>query len=181
MSARAVKAQATAVVAVALALVLVGAVLLAAMLRERATAQPTQLELGGLTLKVQAARWVEHDHESQGGFRMPSAMMPGAPEAGERRLRLEVVLENPGTSPRRFDPQELRLQGPDGTTWPLEGESLGVERLGPGLAVAGGVYFDLPAKQAEQGDPGLSLVWESGGEAVRARVPVGTPAHGDGH
>lgn len=174
--------QAKLAMSMALVLSLVGVALLAVMLRDRPA--PAGVVVGGLSLRIQEAGWVQMDHVEggSGGFQMPAAMMPGAPLPGEERLRLQVTLANTTDSPRRLSDGEFRLQSADGDTWPLRSETFGLDQLGPGLAVSGSLHFDVRSEGARLGDGSLQLVWERAGKVVRLAVPAGAaPDHGDGH
>jgi hypothetical protein len=167
------------VVVAALVLGLVGAGLLAVMLRDRAGATSSEVTVGGLSLRIQSAEWEVIDMGHASGFAMPPSMMPGAPAQGDQRLRLQVELSNRGESPKPLSGDEFRMEGPGGTNWPVAVDSLGVSLLNPGLAISGGLHFDLPQKSIRKGDPGLVLVWDRGGKVRRIPVQLGgsVPTH----
>jgi hypothetical protein len=167
MPERTARTQAVAVVVAALVLGLVGVGMLAVMLRERAHAAADEATVGGLELRVESAHWEELQMNHAPGFQMPPAMMPGAPADGDQRLRLSVELTNHSQRPKPLTKGEFSVEGPGGTSWPVAVDSLGVSLLNPGLAISGGLHFDLPLKSIRKGDPGLILVWNRAGTVKR--------------
>jgi hypothetical protein len=181
---RAGGAAAAVAVSAAAALSVVGLVLLLVMLGGRPT--PAEAVVGGVALRVQEAGWLQMDHADGGGgsgFQMPAAMMPGAPEAGHERLRVQVTLANRGDGPWRVRGGTFRLEDAAGASWPLQGQSIGVDQLPPGLAVSGSLQFDVPTERARAGaGGGFRLVWERDGKVAELAVPIGAaPDHDGGH
>jgi hypothetical protein len=173
------RGQATVALSMALTLSAVGIALLVVMLRDRPV--PAEAVVGGVSLRVQEAGWIRQDHAdhaAEGGFQMPSAMMPGAPQPGEERLRVQVVLTNRADSPKRLNDGAFRLENAGGDWWPLQAETIGLDQLAPGLAVSGSLQFDLPNGGGRLGDGSLRLVWERAGKVVRVALPAGAaPEH----
>jgi len=155
---------------------LTGVVFLGLMLRERSDL-PGSVSAGGLTLKLQSAQWIEMEHGNDSGFQMPQQMTPGAPGHDQKRLALEVTIENRGGSARQFSGNEFAVEGAGGQTWPLATENLSDKSLLPGLGVPGSLTFDLPATEAGQGDHSLFLVWDRAGKVVRLPITVGAASH----
>ncbi|QTD95920.1 hypothetical protein [Streptomyces cyanogenus] len=137
--------------------------------------------LGGLEAVPGAAGWATMaHHEMQGGsgYRMPSSMMPGAPQGDDTRLGIPITLTNRTDSVRRFDlAKEFSLSGGrDREARPLHSDTLGtLPRLNAGSAVRGVIYFDVTSPHA--GDPPLLLVWKRDGDTRRMtiRMPGRTP------
>jgi hypothetical protein len=179
MPERTARTQAVAVVVAALVLGLVGAGMLAFMLRERAHAATDEVTVGGLELRVESAKWEELQMNHDPGFQMPPAMMPGAPADGDQRLRLAVELTNHSRDPKLLTKGEFHVEGPGGTSWPVTVDSIGVSQLNPGLAISGGLHFDLPLKSIRKGDPGLVLVWDRAGKVRRIPIQLdgAAPSH----
>lgn len=174
------------VTALTLTLAIAGAGLLVVMLRDRPA--PAEVVLSGVSLRIQEAGWVQMDHldpatgAAPSGFQMPSAMMPGAPEHGEERLRVQVELVNRDDAPEVLRGSEFRLENGKGDVWQLRSETIGVDQLNPGLAVSGSLQFDVPTGGIVLGEPGVQLVWERSGKSVRLEVPAGpAPDHGGDH
>jgi hypothetical protein len=179
MSARTARMHAVALVVAALVLGLAGAGLLAVMLRERPGVVGEDVSVGGLELRLESAEWEQLQMEHTAGFQMPQSMMPGAPAEGDQRLRLVVELSNHTRGPKPLSAEEFRVEGPGGGDWPVAVDSLGVHQLDPGLAISGGLHFDLPQKSIRKGDPGLVLVWERSGSV--SRIPVRLDGIAPGH
>jgi hypothetical protein len=104
--------------------VLVGVVFLGMMLRERNAGAVT---VGGLTLRVQSAQWIQMEHGSQDGFQMPAQMMPGAPDHDQQRLVLAVTISNRGDRATQFRHDEFALQAPGGQVVPMVADDMGGE------------------------------------------------------
>jgi hypothetical protein len=111
-------------VVVATVVALVGVVFLGLMLRER---NAGAVSVGGLTLRIQSAQWVQMEHGSQDGFQMPAQMMPGAPSHDQQRLVLAVTISNRGDRAMQFRHDEFSLQAPDGQVVPMVADDLGGE------------------------------------------------------
>jgi len=133
--------------------------------------------LGGITTEIRQAAWVDFDHghvmDGQGGFMMPDQMMPGAPKSDEVRLGVTLTLANTDGQAHGFSlVEEFSLVG--GTVAepsPPAADTIGgLSRLGPGAAVDGTIYFDVPVPSEQ--DPPLYLQWRREGEAVRILVPL---------
>ena len=103
---------------------LVGVVFLGLMLRER---NAGAVSVGGLTLRIQSAQWVQMEHGSQDGFQQPAQMMPGAPSHDQQRLVVAVTISNGGDRATRFRHDEFALQTPDGQVVPMVADDLGRE------------------------------------------------------
>jgi hypothetical protein len=181
MPERTARTQAVAVVVAALVLGLVGAGMLAVMLRQGTHTVAGEATVGKLSLRVESAQWEVFDMNHDPGFQMPAAMMPGAPADGDRRLRLTVELSNRSQRPKLLSKDEFRIEGPDGTSWPVAVDGIGVSQLNPGLAVSGGLHFDLSLKKLSKGDPGLSLVWDRAGKVSRLPLHIGVTAPSHDH
>jgi hypothetical protein len=157
----------------------VGLVLLAGALLGRApvsagAAPGGVAEADGLRLAVERVAWVAH-HPAGSGAPMPMPMpMPDMPAPGAERLLIEVRVENPGEGWRTVTPAEFRLAAAAGT-WPVRMGSLVPGGLGPGQAVAGLLYFDLPRSDMEP-RADLRLVWSRGGRDTA--LALGPAAHG---
>jgi hypothetical protein len=129
-------------------------------------------EASGLRLAVERVAWVAH-HPAGSGAPMPMPM-PDMPAPGAERLLVEVRVENPGEGWRTITPAEFRLAAAAGT-WPVRTGSLAAGALGPGQAVAGLLYFDLPRSDTEPpADP--RLIWSRGGRDTA--LALGPAAHG---
>ena len=180
MPVRTARTQGLAVIVAAIVIGLVGAGLLAVMLRGRAGATTDEATVGGLSLRVQSAKWEVLEMNHTAGFQMPQSMMPGAPAQGDQRLQVTVELSNQSRSPKLLTKDEFKLEGPGGASWPLAIDSIGLEQLNPGLAVSGGLHFDIPQKSIRRGDPGLVLVWDRSGTVSRlpVRFEGAAPTHG---
>ena len=142
-----------------------------------AVAEGSVAALGGLTAEVRSAAWVDFDMghvmDGQGGFMMPDQMMPGAPKSDEVRLGVTLTLANTDGQAHGFSlVEEFSLVG--GTVAepsPPAADTIGgLSRLGPGAAVDGTIYFDVPVPSEQ--DPPLYLQWRREGEAVRILVPL---------
>ena len=120
--------------------------------------------LQGLALHLESFELVSdhHDqtrHDHSQGFQMPTAMMPGTPERGRRRVHVELKLTNEGRSPRSLGAHEFTLRS-RGELWPATDRSHAGRALYPEHVVWLDLYFDVP-----DGDAPLELVWRRGGEA----------------
>lgn len=160
------------VLVAAVAAALLGAVLAVLTLADRSpevvVVTPGQeARAGGLALQINAAEWVSH--QMMPG--MPPSSMPGMPAEGERRLYIPLTLRNPSDGPRSFGPADFRLHSSSGASWsPLEG-NLRAGTLGPGQALNGSLFFDVP-----EAESGVYLLWTKGGTQVQ--MPLGdAPEH----
>lgn len=148
---------------------------------QRLSAEPvvtgTTASLDGVTAEVRQAGWIEFDMghvmNGQGGFMMPSQMMPDAPTGDQVRLGITVTLENTDNQTREFNLlDEFEITGgvePEPSK--ISADTIGAfSRLGPGAAVDGILYFDIPVPGTE--DPPLYLQWTRGGDTVLIEVPL---------
>ena len=141
--------------------------------------------LGGLTVEVAAAEWVEMGHvqNGQGGFLMPHQMMPDAPRGDEVRLGISITLSNTDSRTQGFNlVDEFVLVGGTGAApRRLRADSIGtLPRLAPGAAVHGTLYFDLTVPSST--DPPIYLRWVRDGHTVSIPVLIGAgaPTHDHG-
>lgn len=139
-----------------------GAVLLA---RAREARAVRQAELGGLTLRVDRAIWVDHERDHAGS--MPSWLMPGMPAQGRQRLAIRFTVSNSTPREQRFRWGELVFRAGD-----AEARADGAEiALPPGHAVHLPASFDAP----DSPQP-VTFSWERAGAAVRL-VSTRAPEH----
>ena len=113
---------------------------------------------GDLTLRVSRGGWVAHEMD----MGTPGMAMEGMPADGFRRLHLEVAMTNRGAQVRSFGPDQFRLQATGGR-WALTSSSFVTGALGPGQAMAGDLFFDVP-ETATADD--LALAWKAPGHKV---------------
>lgn len=154
--------------------------------RLAASGPPTNTAtLGGLTASLGDAGWLSmdgHDMNNQGGYQMPSQMMPGAPAGDDMRFGVPLTLVNTSDKPRQFNlPEEFFLHGGRNTLpRPLHSDTFGrLPRLTPGNAIDGTIYFDTVVPGP--GDPPLYLQWERDGDTAILAIPLlGQAPHG-GH
>lgn len=139
---------------------------------------PVSAEVDGLAIGLYEAGWVPmdaHSMDSQGGFQMPAQMMPGAPAGNEMRLGIAVTLLNTADGVREFNlGEEVVLVGGvvDGAVR-LHSDTFGLlQRLGPGSAVNGVLYFDTTVPATS--DPALVLRWSRSGETFDLAIPLGS-------
>ncbi len=133
--------------------------------------------VGGITAQVQPGGWLAmapHTMDGQGGYQMPSQMMPGAPEGDQLRLGIPVVLSNPTGVARQFHLLDEFVLVGGATSDPvlLHSDTFGtLDRLNPGAGVSGVLYFDttVPGRS----DPPLLLRWTRAGRTVNLTVPIG--------
>jgi hypothetical protein len=131
--------------------------------------------VGRLTASVGDAGWLGMDHDmstTASGYQMPPAMMPGMPAAGDDRLSVAVTLVNTGPDTVILHPvDEFTLHaGPAATKVAAYGGTFGeLPRLGPGAAVSGSLFFDLPPSQLDSA--GAWLDWSRDGGSVRLSIP----------
>ncbi|HEY8472081.1 MAG TPA: hypothetical protein VIL37_05530 [Natronosporangium sp.] len=158
----------------------------------RLSAEPavigTSAELAGMTTEVQAAGWVGFDMghvmNGQGGFMMPSQMMPDAPSGDEVRLGVTVTLVNTNDGTQEFNilDEFAIVGGLETEPQPVSADTIGeLSRLGPGAAIDGTLYFDVEIPSPD--DPPLQLQWTRDGETVLIEVPLteeDAPAHEHG-
>jgi hypothetical protein len=141
-----------------------------------ATAGPAEssARVGGLTASVGAVGWLGMDHDmstTASGYQMPPAMMPGMPASGDDRLSVAVTLVNTGADTVTFHPvTEFTLHaGPAATKVAVYGGTFGeLPRLGPGAAITGTLFFDLPPTSLGSA---AWLDWSRQGGAARLSVP----------
>lgn len=165
----------------ALAIAAVGMVLLVGYLTAPAAGRDSarmNATLDGMAAQIGVAGWSSADHvmpiPSPGappGYQMPPQMMPGMPTGDDARLSVPVVLRNTTSRGLGFDIKgEFSLRGgqeaqPRTPRTDTFGE---LDRLGPGSAVNGVLYFD--AKPPAANDPPLYLEWERAGHIVQLTV-----------
>jgi hypothetical protein len=140
----------------------------------------------GLAVDVHESGWVPmdaHTMDSQSGFQMPAQMMPGAPAGDDMRLGIALTLLNTDDRVIEFNlADEFVLVGGtiDGAVRPHSDTFGLLDRLTPGSAVNGVLYFDtvVPAPT----DPPLVLRWTRDGETVDLGVPLdrSAPTHTHG-
>lgn len=132
-----------------------------------------EARLGGLTLRLEKARWLEDQMDHGVRFGMPSSMTPDLPDGERQRLTVEVALHNPGAHPRVFRGDELRLISEAGREYPPLGQQPAELALGSGQRLYAAVQFDFDAGR----DPGsLALRWQRRGEHAYLFVPA-PPEH----
>ena len=126
----------------------------------------------GLNIRVDHWEWVHHEMEvDNGGFKMPSAMMPGMPAEGHERIHVELTLRNVGSTNRTVESAQLVAVTPDGQRAAPAEVELARTTLRPGEALTGSISFDVPEK-AEQG----AIFWEGAARGV-ALLQTGLPVH----
>jgi len=145
-----------------------------------ASAAHHRYQAGGLRLAVDEMTWISKGKTSPGQGKAPIASLPiapgkpGAQSTGNKRLHLEVDLENVTSSTQNYDADDFRVIGPGGQSWQCakigESPALTRGRLQPGYKVTLDVYFDIPVNH----DVGLSIEWSRGGKKVD--FPVNTSA-----
>lgn len=132
--------------------------------------------LDGFTVEVRDTEWAPMDHvdDGRGGFVMPSSMMPGAPDTGQVRIGVRIVLQNTRGSVQEFSlPEEFTLAG-GLETEPLHpvADTVGpLYRLGPGASLNAVLYYDVRAP-ADGELPPLYLNWTRGRDTVRIPLPL---------
>jgi len=135
----------------------------------------TTAQVGRLTASVGDTGWLGMDHDmstTASGYQMPPAMMPGMPATGDDRLSVAVTLVNSGPDTVTLHPvDEFTLHaGPSATKVPAYGGTFGeLPRLGPGAAVSGVLFFDLPPAQLDS--TGAWLDWSRAGGSARLSIP----------
>jgi hypothetical protein len=158
---------AIAVVAALLGVFFVGRTLVTAPSSSTVVAPGQEAGAGGLTLRVDESGWLAHDM-APGMSEMP---MPGMPAETEQRLRLAFTLQNPGNGQRDFRPDEFRLRSISGEVWEPAGSNFMDSIVGPGQAMNGVLFFDVPETES-----GVYLVWTRGEAEVQ--MPIGdVPDH----
>jgi hypothetical protein len=139
----------------------------------------TTVTMAGITLDVQESEWavINHVENGQGGYLMPDQMMPGAPTGNEMRLGVHVTLTNAQSRTMPFSlVDEFTMSGGlEPEPHPLSADTVGaLNRLGPGAAMQGVLYFDVEVPDMENPTlPQLYLQWSRSGDAVR--IPVQLP------
>lgn len=139
------------------------------------------LQAGGLKLTVNQVLWMEDDMSNPGtsakdpnGFTMPDSMMPGMQTTGDKRLRIELSVDNISKSMQVYGLPEFRLFGTGGKSWAPDdntatrGDVISAP-LAPGFQATIDLYFDVPNSQ---GDNHLSVEFENGGTTVTFPVHV---------
>ena len=133
-----------------------------------------EAEASGVSLRIDFTEWLNHEdaHQDQGEvFPMPASSMPGMPEEGLQRLQVELTLQNLGDASRDFRPEEFSVRSVSGESWPPMASTFQPGTLGPGQALNGVVFFDVP-----EAESGVYLVWTRGGTQVYN--PIGdVPVH----
>jgi hypothetical protein len=123
-----------------------------------------------------------HNMDNQGGYQMPAQMMPGAPVGDDMRFRVPLTLVNTSGQPRQFIlANEFFLRGGRlDRPRTLHSDTFGrLNRLGPGSAVDGVLYFDTVVPDSN--DPPLYLEWRRDGGSTALAIPLmagGAPDHG---
>ena len=127
---------------------------------------------GDLTLAVDRGNWVAHEMDMGAS---PKMAMEGMPPDGYRRLHLEVALTNTGAEDRSFGPDQFRVRS-GGRAWRLASSSFVTGALRPGQAMAGDLFFDVPARAA---DAELALAWTPPGRRLLLLLDdaLGTAGH----
>jgi hypothetical protein len=162
-------------VVAAFAVMVVGIIQFSGVLDARADAERSSgAPLGDLTVSVERAGWLSMDHGQATGYQMPAAMMPGMPADGHERFSVTVTIVNSGGATRPLQAvKEFSLRAANGKRWNPTEHSFGeLPRLGPGNAVTGQLYFDLPADEL----PDLTaarLDWEYQGGRRELLIPIG--------
>jgi hypothetical protein len=146
----------------------------------------TSATVDGITTEVREVGWIDFDMghvmDGQGGFMMPSQMMPDAPSGDQMRLGVTVTLVNTSDDTREFNVTDefVLTGGLESEPRPISADSLGeIPRLGPGAAVDGVLYFDIVVPAPE--DPPLYLRWTRDDDTVLLEVPLTdhSPEHSD--
>jgi hypothetical protein len=180
-----------ATIVCALAIAVIGAML---VIDQWATAadrsRSTDATLAGLTAQVGAAGWSSADHvmpipapNGAPGYQMPPQMMPGMPTGDDARLSVPLTLRNTTGAGLEFDvATEFLLHGGRETeSRTPHSDTFGeLNRLGPGSAVDGVVYFN--AKAPGPDDPPLYLEWTRDGQIAQLTIQLdgsAPPAHHD--
>jgi hypothetical protein len=142
-------------------------------------APDTTVTMDGITLDVQESEWATMNmvENGQGGYLRPDQMMPGAPTGNEMRLGVHVTLTNPQsrTAPFSLVDEFAMSGGLEPEPHPLSADTVGsLNRLGPGAAVQGVLYFDVEVPDVENLTlPQFYLEWSRDGDAIR--IPVQLP------
>jgi hypothetical protein len=177
------------IVAAALAIAVSGVLVVVDQRGARHEPASANASLGGLTAAVGTAAWAMADHvmpvpggDGQGGgqpgYQMPPQMMPGMPTGDDVRLSVPLTLENTSGAARRFDlaTEFLLRGGREAEPRTPQADTFGeLNRLGPGSAVNGVLYFDAEAPAAN--DPPLYLEWSRDGETARITVSLDATHH----
>lgn len=185
-----VRALAVVTTTVAVLAAVTGTVLWQQRAAARDAIPRTSVELAGLRTSVQQASWsAMAAHHTDGGFQMPSQMMPGAPEGDHQRIGVPVTLVNTDDEPREFSvAAEFFLIGGKtgqsdedgaGKPVPLHSDTIGeLPRLTPGSAVRGVLYFDIEPPGHD--DPPLRVLWKRDGDERQLVVSLSgsEPDHG---
>lgn len=135
--------------------------------------------LDGLTVDVGASEWAAMNmvENGQGGYLRPDQMMPGAPTGNQVRLGVSVTLTNSRATTEGFSlVDEFAMSGGlEPEPHPLSADTVGeLDRLGPGNALRGTLYFDIEVPEAENPQlPPLYLEWSRSGSTIR--IPVQVP------
>lgn len=138
------------------------------------TAAGPTATMDGVTVDVTASEWAPMDHLEDGGFVMPSQMMPGAPDNGEARLGVRVTFSNPTSGARNLSlADDFEITGDAlAEPVPLSADTVGeVSRLVPTSALNAVLYFDLALPEDEP-PSSLYLKWTSGRDTVLIPVPL---------
>lgn len=137
-------------------------------------------QAGGLQVNVDTMLWLSNDMTGQGpvkntnphGFKMAPSMMPGMPQAGDNRLRVEVSISNVSTVNQRYAMNEFKIVTAKGQSYPpdpVDGSTQATSAiLRPGFWTTIDLYFDLPAAANKN----LTVQWTHGGTSVS--FPVNT-------
>ncbi len=137
-------------------------------------AEGEEAESGGVSLRIESSEWLDDEeaHRDQGEvFPMPASMMPDMPADGLQRLHVELSLQNRADGAHDLTPADFRVSSVSGESWAAMASTLPPSSLGPGQALNGAVFFDVP-----EGMPGVYFVWSSGG--TEAYMPIGdVPVH----
>lgn len=145
------------------------------------------LQAGGLKLAVNQVLWMEDDMTNPGssakdpnGFTMPQSMMPGMQTTGDKRLRVELAIDNISKSAQVYGLPDFRLTGTGGKSWAPDDNTATrgdviTAPLSPGFQATVDLYFDVPNSQ---GNNHLSVEFENGGTTVT--FPVHVTGYGSG-
>ena len=148
----------------------------------------TEARHGDLSTWVEAAEWLEHDHnatsdtdlgpdaqalgsnELESGFAMPASMMPGTPDEGYVRLQVELTMFNHAAT-TEVSPAGFVLEDADGRQWDaLLGGTFNPTDLHDGHLLNTVVAFDISERDAGQT---MYLTWRHAGSTTRFLISDG--------
>ena len=109
---------------------------------------------------------------NMGGFTMPPAMMPGMPRDGQRRLRVDLSLQNAGAGIQEVSPVQFFVEDADGNTWlPLDNSEFRTYGLTANQGIGAILFVDVDEDAARP-----ALIWQRNG--ARVEIPLfGIPDH----